>query len=65
MSFFKNARVPFTENKKFQIGLEFFNVFNHTNFTVPNNNSNDPASFGRFDSAFPGRVIQYRAKFLF
>jgi hypothetical protein len=65
LSFFKNARVPYTENKRFQIGFEFFNVFNHTNFTVPNNNSNDPGSFGRFDSAFPGRVIQYRAKFIF
>jgi hypothetical protein len=65
LSFFKNARLPFSEGKRFQIGFEFFNVFNHTNFTVPNNNSNDPASFGRFDSAFPGRVIQYRAKILF
>jgi hypothetical protein len=65
LSVFKNAHLPFSEQTKLQIGLEFFNFFNHTNFTVPNNNSNDPGSFGRFDAAFPGRVIQYRAKIIF
>jgi len=65
LSFFKNSALPFRESMKLQIGIEMFNVFNHTNFTVPNNNSNDPGSFGRFDAAFPGRVIQYRAKILF
>ncbi|MGH9903432.1 MAG: hypothetical protein ACRD68_16620, partial [Pyrinomonadaceae bacterium] len=63
MSVFKNTAI--TEGLRMQLGLEFFNVFNHTNLTVPNNNSNDPGSFGRFDGAFPGRVIQYRAKFIF
>ncbi len=65
MSFFKNASLPFTETTRLQVGIEFFNFFNHTNLTVPNNNSNDPGSFGRFDGAYPGRVIQYRFKFLF
>jgi hypothetical protein len=65
LSVFKNTHLPITENTRFQFGMEFFNVFNHTNFTVPNNNSSDAGSFGRFDAAFPGRVIQYRLKVLF
>jgi hypothetical protein len=62
-SVFKNT--PITESVKFQLGLEFFNLWNHTNLTVPNNNMNDTGAFGRFDGAYPGRVIQYRAKVLF
>ncbi|HXG91947.1 MAG TPA: TonB-dependent receptor [Blastocatellia bacterium] len=64
-SVFKNTGLPFRENTKLQFGMEFFNVFNSANYTVPNNNSNDPGSFGRFDAAFPGRVIQYRLKVIF
>lgn len=65
LSVFKNTHLPITEQTRLQVGIEFFNFFNSTNFTVPNNNSNDPGSFGRFDAAFPGRVIQYRVKVLF
>jgi hypothetical protein len=65
LSIFKNTHLPIIESTKVQFGVEFFNVFNHTNFTVPNNNSNDSGSFGRFDAAYPGRVIQYRLKVLF
>ncbi|HEV7376797.1 MAG TPA: TonB-dependent receptor [Pyrinomonadaceae bacterium] len=64
-SFFKNARLPFTENMRLQIGIELFNAFNHTNLTVPNNNATDLGAFGKFDGAYPGRVIQYRFKVLF
>lgn len=63
MSIFKNTRI--TERVKVQIGFEFFNLWNHTNLTVPNNNMNDPGAFGRFDGAYPGRIVQYRAKVLF
>jgi hypothetical protein len=63
MSVFKNTAI--TENIRLQLGLEFFNLFNKTKLTVPNNNAGDPGSFGRFDGAFPGRVIQYRAKVIF
>jgi hypothetical protein len=62
-SFFKNTGL--TENVKMQIGLEFFNVFNQATYTVPNNNFRDAGGFGRFDSALPGRVVQYRFKILF
>jgi hypothetical protein len=62
VSVFKNTAIR--ENLKFQLGLEFFNFWNHAKRTVPINNMNDGA-FGRFDSFFPGRVIQYRAKLIF
>jgi hypothetical protein len=62
MSLFKTT--PLTESVRMQIGIEFFNLWNHTKRTVPNNNMNDGA-FGRFDGYYPGRVVQYRAKFLF
>lgn len=63
MSVFKNTAI--TDSLKFQLGMEFFNVFNHPNFTVPNQNASDTGAFGRFDAAFPGRVVQYRAKLIF
>src|SRR2546430_6527828 len=63
LSFFKNTMV--TESLKFQLGIELFNAWNHTNLTVPNNNTGDPGALGRFDGAYPGRVVQYRAKFIF
>ena len=62
-SIFKNTGL--TERLKMQLGFEFFNVFNQATYTVPNNNFRDAGSFGRFDAALPGRVIQYRVKLLF
>ena len=62
VSVFKNTAI--NEHLKFQLGLEFFNFWNHTKRTVPVNNMTD-GGFGRFDSFFPGRVIQYRAKVIF
>jgi Carboxypeptidase regulatory-like domain/TonB dependent receptor len=63
VSLFKTTRI--SESTKFQVGIEAFNFWNHLKLTVPNNNINDPGSFGRFDGAYPGRVIQYRAKLIF
>ncbi|MGI8995081.1 MAG: carboxypeptidase regulatory-like domain-containing protein [Pyrinomonadaceae bacterium] len=63
MSLFKNTRL--TSFMRSQIGIEFFNLFNQASYTVPNNNFRDAGSFGRFDAALPGRVIQYRVKFIF
>ena len=62
LSLFKNTTI--FEGLRFQLGVEFFNVWNHTNLTVPNIDFDD-ASFGRFDGAYPGRIVQYRAKFIF
>jgi len=56
---------PITERLKMQLGFQFFNLFNHLNFTIPQNNIND-GGFGLIkNNAYPGRVIQYSAKFLF
>ncbi|PWT87438.1 MAG: hypothetical protein C5B55_14755, partial [Blastocatellia bacterium] len=63
LSMFKTTSL--TESVRAQIGFEFFNFWNHTKRTVPNNNIGDPGSFGRFDGYYPGRVVQYRLKFLF
>jgi len=62
LSLFKTTALR--ENVRAQIGIEFFNFWNHTKLTVPNNNMTDGA-FGIFNGAYPGRVIQYRAKILF
>ncbi len=63
VSVFKNTRV--TEKTKVQVGLEFFNVFNHPNFSVPSNDLNN-GDFGQIkNNALPGRVVQYRFKFIF
>ncbi len=63
MSIFKNTRLA--ENWTLQLGLEFFNLFNHINFTVPNNTLGN-GDFGEIKyNAYGGRVIQYRAKLLF
>jgi hypothetical protein len=63
MSLFKNFRVM--EKYKLQFGIEFYNVFNRSNFTVPNNNISN-GDFGeiRYNLA-AGRVVQYRFKFNF
>ncbi|HEY0460499.1 MAG TPA: TonB-dependent receptor [Pyrinomonadaceae bacterium] len=68
MSLFKNTTI--TEKWRFQFGIDFFNIFNHRNFTVPNNNIGNPASpngdFGEIKyNSYGGRVIQYRFKVLF
>jgi hypothetical protein len=70
LSLLKNMAI--TERTRLELGVEFFNLLNHTNLTVPNNNMNDvgtsngrPTGFGVFDAAYPGRVIGYRAKVSF
>ncbi len=63
VSVFKNTRI--TENTKVQLGLEFFNVFNHPNYSVPQNNVSN-GDFGQIkNNALAGRVVQYRFKFIF
>jgi len=62
LSLFKNTSL--TESVRAQVGIEFFNFWNHTKRTVPINNIND-GNFGKFDGYYPGRVVQYRFKVLF
>ncbi len=52
------------ERVNMQIGIEAFNLFNHTQFGQPTTNVNS-ANFGRITSAASGRIAQLRAKFSF
>ena len=61
-SFQKDTSI--TERLKFQMGLDMFNLFNHTNFNNPSNNVNS-GNFGRITSAAPARILQLRFKFNF
>jgi hypothetical protein len=61
-SAFKN--IPIHKAKSLQFRTEFFNVFNHANFRLPNNDISSP-NFGKISEALPGRLIQLALKFLF
>lgn len=55
----------FTERTSLEFRWEVFNVFNHPNFGVPDNDFNSP-NFGRvFRTATPERIMQFGLKFLF
>jgi Carboxypeptidase regulatory-like domain/TonB dependent receptor len=58
----KNFRIR--ESKSLQFRAEFFNVFNHANFRLPNNDISSP-DFGKISEALPGRLVQLALKFLF
>jgi hypothetical protein len=60
----KNFRLPFREGAALQFRGEFFNVLNHSNFGLPDQNIND-AAFGSIRSTFPPRQIQFALKLLF
>jgi len=64
MAIIKDTKI--SEGKNLEVGLEGFNVFNHTNFLnagiITNVNS---ANFGRITSAAAGRILQIRAKINF
>ena len=65
MAIEKNTRI--TEKTFFQMRLEAYNAFNHTNFGQPNNNV-DSGSFGRISSirSFTNsRLVQLGARFTF
>lgn len=61
-SLFKN--IPIRESMRLQFRAEFFDVFNHANFRLPDNDISSP-TFGQINEALPGRVVQLALKFLF
>jgi hypothetical protein len=50
------------ENLAFDLRIEFFNIFNHTQFTNPGGNISD-SSFGVVSSTRPPRIGQFGIKF--
>jgi hypothetical protein len=61
-SAFKN--IPVTESKELQFRAEFFNIFNHTNFRLPDSDISSP-TFGQIHADLGPRVIQLALKFMF
>ena len=62
LSVFKNFAI--TETTRLQFRAECFNLLNHANFTLPENDLNSPA-FGQILQAAPPRLLQLALKFLF
>lgn len=52
-----------TESTSVQLRAEFFNVFNHANFTSPVGNFSS-SQFGQSTDTLPGRIGQVSAKFI-
>ena len=61
-SVFKN--IPIREQLKLQFRSEFFNVFNHSNYSNPTNTVTSSA-FGLITSAMGGRDVQFALKLMF
>ena len=79
-SFTKKTKIPHWERGEFQLGLQFFNLFNHYNFTLPVSDTSDGTYFGTIQGgvnpptsilgSFLGgqaapRLIQVKAQFVF
>jgi len=56
--------IQFGEHVRFQLRGEFFNAFNHTNFTTVSTNI-DSSTFGRLTADYEPRIIQLGAKLYF
>jgi len=59
-----SKRIPITESMALEFRGEFFNIFNHTQFSNPSGNI-DSASFGDVTGAAAPRIGQVSAKFFF
>jgi hypothetical protein len=59
----KNTTV--SENTHVEFRAEFFNIFNHTQFTNPDGNSSDGVDFGRVKRARDPRLVQFALKYVF
>lgn len=62
--FYKDTNI--TERTRLELRFEFFNLFNHTQFSDNSISTNiNSGNFGRVLSAQPSRIIQLAAKFYF
>ena len=58
----KNIHIA--ESKQLQFRAEFFNLFNHPNFRLPDSDISSP-TFGQIQEALPPRLLQMALKFMF
>jgi hypothetical protein len=58
-------RIRFKERLGIELRLEAFNLFNHTNFSVPNSLDIEATDFGKINAAFDPRILQLSWKFTF
>jgi hypothetical protein len=63
LSLFKNVELG--GQRRIQIRVEAFNIFNQVRFNNPAAAISTPATFGRISSAQDGRVMQFGVKYLF
>jgi hypothetical protein len=67
MGVFKN--MPITERFRAQLRVEFFNTFNHSNFTNTSNNypniNLSSSTFGTITAAYDPRILQFALKVFF
>jgi hypothetical protein len=64
MSLFKNFSLSETRGSRFELRLETFNTWNHTQFQNVDTSIND-ANFGQFTSAYNARTLQLGGKIYF
>jgi hypothetical protein len=62
LSLLKNIKIR--ESKQIQFRAECFNIANHANFFIPENDIDSP-NFGRILQAGPPRLLQFALKFMF
>jgi hypothetical protein len=58
-------RTRISESMNFELRLDAFNVFNHTNFSVSEDNNVNSQDFGKITSTFSPRILQIAGKFNF
>jgi hypothetical protein len=56
---------PLVERGSFKLQADFFNVWNHTNYSSLGTTATSGTSFGRLNGAYPPRQMQFGAKFIF
>jgi hypothetical protein len=59
-----NKNFNFTESIRLQFRSELFNLLNHTNLGIPNQQANS-TSFGSITGTFPARQVQFGMKLVF
>jgi hypothetical protein len=64
LALFKRFAITSRENPRFELRVESFNTFNHTEFNGVDTGFTD-ANFGQVTSTYDPRVLQFGGKFLF